>query len=119
MWPLGCCTGRLPSRIREAGINGLLPAARVPSIYSVSPLLVLDRSLPKQREGYCNLRSQDSANLRSANWQFDSWSAGRWSWPRLPVTSSSASSQALLLFNVAEAFTAIGSGYLTHRGKLR
>ena len=46
----GRCFGSLPSRIREAGINGLLPAARVPSIYSVSPLRVLDRSLPKQRE---------------------------------------------------------------------
>src|SRR5215469_5971341 len=28
---LAGCSGRLPSRIREAGINGLLPAARVPS----------------------------------------------------------------------------------------
>jgi hypothetical protein len=35
---VGCCCGSLPSRIREAGINGLLPAVRVPSIYSVSPL---------------------------------------------------------------------------------
>src|ERR1700756_5166414 len=57
MCALGCCSGSLPSRIREAGINGLLPAARVPSIYSVSRLRVLDCSLPEQREGHCNLRS--------------------------------------------------------------
>jgi hypothetical protein len=49
-WAPGCCSGSLPSRIREAGINGLLPATRVPSIYSVSPLRVLDCRLPEQRE---------------------------------------------------------------------
>ena len=41
------------------------------------------------------------------------WSVGGWSWPRLAVASSWATSQALLLFNVAEAFTAICSWYLT------
>jgi hypothetical protein len=38
-------------RIREAGINGLRPRIRgVPSIYSVSPLRVLDCRQPEQRE---------------------------------------------------------------------
>src|SRR6516162_2198607 len=46
----GCCCVSLQSRIGESGINGLLPAARVPSIYSVSPLRVLDSRLTQQRE---------------------------------------------------------------------
>jgi hypothetical protein len=46
-----CCSGSLPSSICEAGINGLRPRIRgVPSIYSVSPLRVLDCRLPVQRE---------------------------------------------------------------------
>jgi hypothetical protein len=69
MWALGCCSGSLPSRIREAGINGLLPAVRVPSIYSVSPLRVLDRRLPEQREVTVICVRKILANLRSANRQ--------------------------------------------------
>src|SRR5262245_45495754 len=65
----GCCSGSLPSRRREAGINGFLPATRVPSIYSVSPLRVLDRSLPEQREVTVICVRKILANLRSANLQ--------------------------------------------------
>ena len=47
-WKPGSAT---PKRFKvEAGINGLRPAARVPSIYSVSPLRVLECRLPTQRE---------------------------------------------------------------------
>ena len=126
MWGLWCCFGSLPSRIREAGINGLRPAARVPSIYSVSPLRVLDRKLPEQPEGHCNLRSgrfcespiRKSANLLAPACEFRLLQktvadrVGR-SCFQLGACLFGFDIHCWRSFNVAEGFTAISSWYLT------
>jgi hypothetical protein len=128
MWGLGCCFGSLPSRIREAGINGILPVRQASCRTGPCHLFRFAatrprRQAPKAAEGYYDLRSGrfcESPIRKSAICYRQQQPVSsifcrkrcRSSWPKLLPTWGLALDP-LLSFNVAEGFTAISSWYLT------